>query len=91
MKGKPAQDHYSYAAYAARFGQERGASLGNPEALCCRPAKPVLEIDAAGNVVQEWGGPGPGYTWPVGAEHGIFVDHKDIVWLAAAQPLGREI
>ena len=54
--------------------QEQGAAFGLPEALCCRPAKPVLDLDPAGNVVQEWGGPGAGYTW-VNQEHGLFVDH----------------
>jgi sugar lactone lactonase YvrE len=65
--------------------QEKGAAFGVTDAVCCRPAKPVLEIDAAGNVVQSWGGPGAGYTWPVGAEHGIFVDHKDNVWIGSPQ------
>ena len=54
-------------------------------------APPVLEFDPEGNVVQAWGGPGAGYSWmeagpayPAGggaAEHGIFVDHKDNVWV----------
>jgi DNA-binding beta-propeller fold protein YncE len=39
-----------------------------------------MEFDAAGNYVQGWGGPGPGYEWPE-AEHGIFVDHKGYVWI----------
>jgi hypothetical protein len=45
--------------------QEQGAAFGVSDALCCRPAKPVLEIDPAGNVIQTWGGPGadiPGST-----------------------------
>ena len=52
---------------------------------------PVMEFDPAGNVVQAWGGPGPDYHWmeqhfgdyPRGTppEHGIFVDHKDNVWV----------
>lgn len=55
-------------------------------------APPVVEFDPAGNLVQAWGGPGHGHPWfeagsapsPVGtpAEHGIFVDHNDNVWLA---------
>lgn len=54
-------------------------------------APPVIEFDAQGNVVQAWGGPGVGYSWmegstepfPIGsaAEHGIFVDHRDNVWV----------
>jgi DNA-binding beta-propeller fold protein YncE len=53
----------------------------------------VFAFDSAGNLVQGWGGPGKGYQWmenpdpprlwPAGtpAEHGIFVDHKDNVWV----------
>ena len=47
---------------------------------CCVPAPAVIEFDQAGNVVQAWGGPGQGYEWPE-SEHGIFVDHKDNVWV----------
>lgn len=52
-------------------------------AECCFAAPPVLEFDQAGNVVQTWGGPpksGENYQWPDN-EHGIFVDHKDNVWI----------
>jgi len=45
------------------------------------PAPPVMEFDAAGNVVQTWGGPGPGYEWPQQV-HGITVDAKDRVWIS---------
>src|SRR5688572_15648187 len=33
---------------------------------CCNPAPPVLEFDAAGNLVGSWGGPSPDgkYDWP---------------------------
>ena len=54
-------------------------------------APPVIEFDQDGKFVQAWGGPGPGYDWmeenlddyPRGspAEHGVFVDHKDNVWV----------
>jgi DNA-binding beta-propeller fold protein YncE len=50
---------------------------------CCEPAPPVLEFDAAGNYLQGWGGPGPGYEWPLD-EHGIHVDYKGNVWLSSA-------
>jgi DNA-binding beta-propeller fold protein YncE len=46
-------------------------------------APPVVELDADGNFVQAWGGPGNGYTWmenPI-AEHGIWVDPQDNVWV----------
>jgi DNA-binding beta-propeller fold protein YncE len=48
-------------------------------------APPVVEFDPQGNVVQAWGGPGSGYSWPEGgdwAEHGIWVDRNDDVWIA---------
>ena len=57
-----------------------------------KAAPPVVELDREGNVVQAWGGPGSGYDWPEAdttsnyprgthAEHGIFVDHNDNVWI----------
>jgi DNA-binding beta-propeller fold protein YncE len=45
-----------------------------------KAAPPVLEFDAAGNFIQAWGGPGPGYDWP-SSEHGIYVDPKGFVWI----------
>ena len=45
------------------------------------PAPPVIEFDAAGNVVQTWGGPGDGYEWPQQV-HGITVDAKGRVWVS---------
>lgn len=56
---------------------------GNPEAVCCREAPPVMEFDAAGRYIQGWGGEGAGYEWPKD-EHGIHVDHKGNVWLSSA-------
>ena len=47
---------------------------------CCLPAPPILEFDAAGNVVGHWGGPGPGYEWPT-SNHGVTVDDKGNVWI----------
>jgi DNA-binding beta-propeller fold protein YncE len=45
------------------------------------PAPPVIEFDSAGNVVQAWGGPGPGYDWPQQV-HGITVDDANgRVWI----------
>ena len=51
-----------------------------PQADCCIPAPSIVEFDMAGNLIQAWGGPGPGYEWP-DMEHDIFVDHKDNVWI----------
>ena len=56
---------------------------------CCMPAPPVLEFDQEGNLVNHWGpvilpetdGSRPGGpNWP-DAEHGIFVDHLDNVYI----------
>jgi DNA-binding beta-propeller fold protein YncE len=59
---------------------EAAADQNPPTAACCRRAPPVLEFDPAGNLVGHWGGPGPGYEWPA-SNHGIFVDHKNNVWI----------
>lgn len=64
---------------------ERGASLTPPRSMCCKPAPSVMEFDPDGNVVQAWGGPGHHPSWPEG-EHGIYVDHKDNVWIAGNGP-----
>jgi hypothetical protein len=49
---------------------------------CCNPAPPVLEFDAAGNLVGSWGGQPKdnSYDWPE-SNHGIVVDHKGFVWI----------
>jgi hypothetical protein len=59
--------------------QEIGAATDPPIADCCFPAPPVLELDADGNVLRSWGGPGEGYTW-FDQEHGIYIDHNGFVW-----------
>ena len=60
---------------------ERGATLTPPRSRCCAPAPPVMEFDADGALIQAWGGPTAAHPWPEN-EHGIFVDHRDNVWLA---------
>lgn len=60
-----------------------GAGDNPPKAECCVPAPPVLEFDQDGKLISSWGGPGAGYEWPQ-VEHGIFVDHKDNVWIAGS-------
>ena len=60
---------------------DKYAASNPPEADCCAPAPSVLEFDIAGNLLQAWGGPGPGYEWP-DTEHGMFVDYKENVWIA---------
>jgi DNA-binding beta-propeller fold protein YncE len=60
---------------------EAGAAQDPPRSDCCLPAPPVMEFDQEGNLLQAWGGPGPGFEWPEN-EHGIFVDYKGNVWIA---------
>jgi len=59
---------------------EAGAETDPPTSECCRAAPPVLEFDPEGNLVNSWGGPGEGYTWPT-SNHGITVDHMDNIWI----------
>jgi DNA-binding beta-propeller fold protein YncE len=59
---------------------EAGADANPPIAECCRAAPPVLEFDPQGNLVNSWGGPGEGYTWP-SSNHGIGIDDRDNVWI----------
>ena len=61
--------------------EERSAAVDPPTSICCKPAPPVLEFDAGGNLLQAWGGDGSGFDWPR-SEHGIFVDANDHVWIA---------
>jgi len=78
------QDHVYVAQRPSSLrGNERftGAADTPPKAECCLPAPPILEFDQAGTLVRSWGGPGQGYDWPQ-IEHGLFVDHKDAVWIA---------
>jgi sugar lactone lactonase YvrE len=59
---------------------EAGAASDPPTGECCLPAPPVLEFDSEGNLINSWGGPGEGYTWP-SSNHGIALDHMDNVWI----------
>src|SRR5712671_3307545 len=59
---------------------ELHAATNPPLAMCCVAAPPVLEFDAAGNLLHHWGGPGNGYDWP-DSNHGITVDYKGNVWI----------
>lgn len=57
-----------------------------PPADLPRAAPPVLELDARGALVGAWGGPSDRYDWP-DIEHGIFVDHRDHVWIGGINPI----
>ncbi len=59
---------------------EVAAAASPPTAECCFAAPPVLEFDAAGNLVNHWGGPGQGFEWPE-SNHGVTVDYKSNVWI----------
>src|SRR5213593_4284240 len=65
-------------------GNEKGMMATPPTSvLCCTAAPFVLEFDAAGKLLSNWGGPGRGYQWPQ-SPGGIAVDAKGNVWIAAA-------
>ena len=49
-------------------------------ASCCTVAPPILGFDQAGNLIGNWGGPGPGYDWP-DSNHGIWIDYKGNFWI----------
>jgi DNA-binding beta-propeller fold protein YncE len=80
--GVDANDHVFIVHRNDTFDREKEiGAVGTPKlSECCVPAPPVLEFDAAGNLVKAWGGPGHGYDWPV-SNHGIAVDHKNNVWI----------
>jgi len=63
---------------------EKGMVLAQPSSsVCCTPAPPILEFDAAGKLISSWGGPSQGYQWPQ-VPGGIPVDAKGNVWITAA-------
>jgi hypothetical protein len=54
-------------------------------------APALVELDAAGKFVQAWGYPMPGFDeWP-DAEHNVFVDYKDNVWISGSSPSGQSL
>ncbi len=61
---------------------EAAASQNPPTGTCCKNAPPVMEFDAAGNVVNAWGGPpaDKSFDWP-DSNHGIFADNEGFVWI----------
>jgi DNA-binding beta-propeller fold protein YncE len=80
--GVDSRDHIYIIHRRDTFNErtEIGAATDPVKADCCIPAPNVLEFDPAGNLVNHWGGPGEGYTWP-SSNHGITIDHKDNVWI----------
>ena len=61
-----------------------------PTGACCKAAPPVLAFDPDGNVVRSWGGKGEGYDWP-NSNHGLFVDHKGLVWMGGNVGTDRQV
>lgn len=59
---------------------ETGADQTPPIGECCFPSRPVLEFDAAGNLVGQWGGPSDGQVWPA-TSHGLAIDHEGNIWI----------
>jgi len=62
---------------------EIGLATDPPTGECCAPAPNVLEYDAAGSLVNHWGGPGAGYDWPA-QNTGLAVDDSGNVWIGGA-------
>ncbi|MBL4821211.1 MAG: hypothetical protein JKY98_09535 [Gammaproteobacteria bacterium] len=60
------------------MNQEIALDLGR--AGCCTAAPPILEFDPAGNLVNAFGGPADGYTWPA-SNHGIEVAPNGDIWI----------
>jgi DNA-binding beta-propeller fold protein YncE len=54
--------------------------IDNGIADCCTAAPPILEFDVDGSLVNSWGGPGQGYTWPA-SNHGIEIAPNGNVWI----------
>lgn len=63
--------------------EESGAAMKPPISICCRAAPAVMEFDTEGNLIQAWGGPGKGYTWP-SKEHSIWADKKGFIWITGS-------
>lgn len=65
-------------------GNEAGLMSNPPTAeYCCLAAPPILEFDADGKLVANWGFGGTGYDSPV-ATGGIAVDAAGNLWITAA-------
>lgn len=54
--------------------------IDNGIAACCTAAPPIIEFDPEGNMVNAWGGPGEGYTWP-DSNHGLEIAPNGNIWI----------
>ena len=78
--GVDARDHV-FIIHRGQATLNARTEAGYPQVgSCCTAAPPVLEFDPEGNLVNSWGGPAQGYTWP-GSNHGISIDHLGNVWI----------
>jgi len=81
-----AQDHIwvTHRGAASLENNEKGMLLTpKTSLLCCEAAPGILEFDAAGKLLANFGGPGEGYQWPQ-SPGGITADAKGNLWVAAA-------
>ena len=88
-----AQDHVWIIHRAGSLEPGEVHATTRPQtAQCCAAAPPILEFDAAGNLIGHWGGPGQGYDWP-DSNHGITIDYRGNVWIGGngrgSPPAGR--
>src|SRR5437763_15189677 len=88
-----AQDHVWIIHRAGSLEPGEVHATTQPQtAQCCAAAPPILEFDAAGNLIGHWGGPGQGYDWP-DSNHGITIDYRGNVWIGGngrgSPPAGR--
>ena len=81
-----AQDHVwvTHRGADSLEGGEKGMMLTPQTSIhCCTAAPFILEFDATGKLLSNFGGPGQGYQWPQ-SPAGISVDAKGNVWVAGA-------
>lgn len=76
------RDHVWVAHLPETLTPEETAAVQDPPiGTCCVPAPTVVELDAAGRVVQGWGEPSDSiYVYPRNP-HGLFIDHNGNVWV----------
>ena len=85
--GVDSRDHVFIVHRQAPLNErtEIGAAQDPLTGECCVPAPYVLEFHPDGNLVNAWGGPGEGYTWPA-SNHGITADPMDNLWIGGNGP-----
>jgi sugar lactone lactonase YvrE len=77
-----AKDHVWITHLPETLTEEETSAVQKPPiAICCAPAPAVIELDAAGNLVQAWGEPSQDISVYPRNPHGIFVDHNNFVWI----------